>query len=142
MGCHLQALLLQTLRSFRDLIATATDEAATAEAAALSRAAPPADMQIDSSATDANTSGAAEDAVPEAKDAAATDVQTAPQTQEAALAAAAVSWRAFAVANLRSFVRSYTLQLAPLAGQIDSELFPPDTVADDTRDAVLLSLYL
>lgn len=135
-------MLLQTLRSFKDLIATATDEAATAEAAALSGAAAPADMQIDGSASDAKTSGAADDSAAEAKDTSANDAQTPAETQEAAMAATAVSWRAFAVANLRSFVRSYSLQLAPLAQQIDSELFLAGTVADDTRDAVLLSLYL
>lgn len=131
-----KALLLQTLRSFKDLIVTATDEAATAEAAALSSALAPSDMQVDTSTAKQTSEGEGTDATEVAS------TVPPPSKDEKASAMAAVSWRAFVVANLRSFVRCYSLQLASFAEQIEKELFPDHLVAEDVHAAVLLSLYL
>lgn len=94
-----QALLLQTLAAFKELLA-ATPEAA-----------PPT----------ANGSGEGDAAVEPSADAA---------------------WRSFALYSLRSFLRKYFLQLAPLAAQLQGELFAEGATAADVREAAVLSLRL
>ena len=86
----LQALLLQTIQSFKDLLA---------------------DMP------------------------AAADGEDGDESAEAA-------WRTFALYSLRSFLRKYYLELAPLAGQVEDDIFADGAVAPDVREAAQLSLHL
>lgn len=86
----LQALLLQTIQSFKDLLA---------------------DMS------------------------AAADGEDGDESAEAA-------WRTFALYSLRSFLRKYYLELAPLAGQVEDDIFADGAVAPDVREAAQLSLHL
>lgn len=87
--CSLQALLLQTIQSFKDLLA---------------------DMP-------------------------AADGEDGDKSAEAA-------WRTFALYSLRSFLRKYYLELAPLAGQVENDMFADGAVAPDVREAAQLSLHL
>lgn len=52
------------------------------------------------------------------------------------------AWRTFALFSLRSFLRKYYLELAPLAGQLEGEGFADGAVAADVCAAALLSLRL
>lgn len=52
------------------------------------------------------------------------------------------AWRTFALYSLRSFLRKYFLQLAPLAGQLEGDVFAEGAVAADVRAAALPSLRM
>jgi hypothetical protein len=92
----LQALLLQTIQSFKDLLANMPAAAAEAPAA---------------------------------------DGEDGPESAEAA-------WRTFALYSLRSFLRKYYLELAPLAEQVENEMFADGAVAPDVREVAQLSLHM
>lgn len=89
----LQALLLQTLQAFKQLLA---------------------DMPPDSEGP--------------------ADGEAGPSAESA--------WRTFALYSLRSFLRKYFLQLAPLAGQLEGDMFTEGAVAADVRAAALPSLRM
>ena len=97
----MQELLLQTLQSFKELLAAAVDDEAAAQNG------------------DANG---------------ADDAEEGPSADAA--------WRTFALASLSSFTRKYFLQLAPLAGSLQDEVFAEGAVAPPVREAMLLSLRL
>lgn len=67
------------------------------------------------------------------------DVEVGAESEESAAKAA---WWQFTLGNLRTFARRYFRAAAPLAEQLESQVFSEGNVDAEVRTALLLSFHL